>query len=364
MSESRNESRNDSRVIAEKMLKTYFTTFDYPFTHHQLNSYDQFIANDIPAIIKYSNPILLLQEKLGNTDEYKYRVEIFIGGLNGDQFSIGTPTISLNDNKEVRILYPNEARLRNLTYGTNIEADIVIRITFTKVVDSKLESIVVLLDPKEEKYNYLGRIPLCKLPIMLHSRYCLLRNKPDIFLKEIGESPYDYGGYFIIDGSEKILVTQQEQAYNILYITKQNDPQVEMYSSIQCLNSQTREVKRIAFSFMRDTRTLEVSIPFVRKAIPLFVLFRALGVNADEDIIRLIFPIENSVETKILAPLLHESILDAGPFLDQYSAIQYIKVLTKGFSEAHVYDILLNQLFRLPLDTQTRSVLSSDSFCY
>ena len=339
------DSRNDSRSIAEKMLKTYFTTFDYPLTHHQLNSYDQFVANDIPAIIKYSNPLLLLQEKLGNTDEYKYRVEVFIGGLKGDQFYIGTPSISLKENTEVRVLYPNEARLRNLTYATNIEADIVIKITFTKYVDNKLQSIVVFLDPKEEKYNYLGRIPLCKIPIMLHSRYCILRDKPKDFLQEVGESPYDYGGYFIIDGAEKVLVTQQEAAYNTLCITRQTDVKIELYANIHCLNPQTREVKRIAFSFLRNQNTIEVNLPLVRKGIPLFVLFRALGVNADEDILRLIFPIEDDVETKILAPLLHESLLEAGPFLDQYSAVQYIKVLTKGFSEAHVYDILLNQMF-------------------
>ena len=333
----------DSKNVAEKILKTYFTTFDYPYTHHQLNSYDQFIANDIPAIIKYSNPILLLQERIGDKDEFEYRVEVFVGGLNGDQFFIGSPSVLLKD--EARILYPNEARLRNLTYTTNIEADIVIKITFTKMVDGKLKQNVVLLDPKEEKYKYLGRIPLCKLPVMLHSKYCLLRNKPEAFLREIGESPYDYGGYFIIDGAEKVLVTQQQQAFNTLYITKQNDEKVEIYASIQCLNSQTREVKRIAITFLRNLNTIEVSIPMVRKAIPLFVLFRALGVNADEDIIRLIFPIENDVETKILAPLLHESLLDAGPFLDQYSAIQYIKHITKGFSEAHVYDILLNKMF-------------------
>jgi DNA-directed RNA polymerase II subunit RPB2 len=338
---------NDSRLIAEKLLKTFFTTFDYPLTHAHLNSYDQFIANDIPAIIKYSNPILLLQEKIGNTDEYTYRVEIFIGGINGDQFYIGTPTVSLKGTKEVRVLYPNEARLRNLTYASNIEADIVIKVTFTQFIENKLESSTIFLDPNEKdtKYAYLGRIPLCRLPIMLHSKYCLLRDKPNIFLQEVGESTNDYGGYFIIDGAEKVLITQQEQAFNTLYIAKQNDPAVEIYSSIQCLNPETRQVKRIAFSFMRNTNTILVSIPFVRKAIPLFVLFRALGVNADEDIIRLIFPDENDIETKILAPLLHESILDAHPFLDTYSAIQYIKVLTKGFSEAHVYDILLNQMF-------------------
>ena len=342
----------DSRVYAENLLNKYFKTFDYPYTHHQINSYDQFISNDIPAIIKSANPILLLEEKIGSvaTDEYAYKVEIFIGGINGDKFMIGTPSISLNKNNEgiksdsltVRCLYPNEARLRNLSYSSTVEADIVIRVTFSRVVGGKLEQTVVLLDDKD----YLKRVPLFQIPIMLHSRYCLLHDKPNIFLKEVGECPYDYGGYFIIDGSEKVLITRQEQAFNTLYVTKQErDPKVEIYASIQCLNPESRQVKRIAFNFLRNINTIEVSIPFVRKPIPVFVLFRALGVQTDEDILRLIFPNPDDVESKLLAPLLHESLLDAYPFIDTYSAIQYIKTLTKGFSEAHVYNILYNQTF-------------------
>ena len=344
----------DSRVYAEKLLQKYFKTFDYPYTHHQINSYDNFISKDIPAIIKASNPILILEEKIGSisnananaTDEYAYKVEIFIGGLKGDAFSIGTPTISLKENNEIRCLYPNEARLRNLSYSSTVETDILVRITFTRPVGNKLEQTVVLLDPKDKQYDYLSRIPLFQIPIMVHSRYCLLHDKPNIFLREVGECPYDYGGYFIIDGSEKVLITRQEQAFNTLYVTKQEkDPKIDVYASIQCLNPQTRQVKRIAFTFLKQTNTIEVNIPFVRKAIPVFVLFRALGVQSDEDIIRLIFPNPDDIETKVLGPLLHETVLDAYPFVDTYSAIQYIKVLTKGFSEAHVYNILYNQVF-------------------
>ena len=338
----------DSRYYAEILLEKYFKTSLYPFTHHQINSYDNFIANDIPAIIKASNPILLLEEKIVNTDEFAYRVEIFIGGLNGDQFFIGTPTISLKENTEVRTLYPNEARLRNLTYASSVEANVVVRITFTRGNEfGKLEKYVVLFDSvADKKYDYLARIPLFQLPIMLHSRYCLLHDKPNVFLKQVGECPYDYGGYFVVDGSEKVLITRQEQAFNTLYITKQDkDPKIELFASIQCLNPETKMVKRIAFNFIRNKNTMEVSIPFVRKALPLFVLFRALGVQSDEDILSCIFPNSEDTEAKILGPLLHETLLDAHPFLDQYSAVQYIKVLTKGFSEAHVYDILINQTF-------------------
>jgi len=338
----------DSRNYAEILLNNYFKTSLYPYTNHHINSFDSFIENDIPAIIKVSNPILLLEEKIGSTDEYAYKVEIFIGGLKGDKFYIGTPTLSLKQNKEIRVLYPNEARLRNLSYSSSIEADIVVRITFIRSNEvGKLDKHVVLLDPSiDKKYDYLSRLPLFQIPIMLHSRYCLLHNKPNIFLKEVGECPYDYGGYFIVDGSEKILITRQEQAFNTLYITKQkNDPKIEIFASLQCLNPISRQTKRITFTFLRNKNTIEVGIPFIRKAVPLFVVFRALGLQSDEDILRCIYPNENDTEARILGPLLHESILDAHPFVDTYSAIQYMKVLTKGFSEAHVYDIIYNQMF-------------------
>ena len=59
----------------------------------------------------------------------------------------------------------------------------------------------------------------------------------------------------------------------------------------------------------------------------------------------MIFPDPEDAEAKVLSPMLQESIVEAHPFLDTYSAIHYIKVLTKGFSEAHVLDIIHNQLF-------------------
>ena len=341
---------DDARELAEHLLKTYFTTQEYPYTRHHIDSYDQFVSQDLPAIIKDENPIVLLHEPLGMTGIYKYKAEIFIGGIDGANLYIGTPTISLQDSKEIRALFPNEARLRNLTYSSAVEADIVIRLTYSTPNPGGrgVTQREVILDPVADpvQYGYLTKFPLFRLPIMLHSRYCLLHDKPAAFIKEAGECQYDYGGYFIVDGSEKVLITHQEQAFNTLNITPQErDPKVEIFSSISCLNPTTRRVKRVAFGLMRRENTLLVSLPLVRKPVPIFVVFRALGIQSDEDILRMIFPDPESAETKIIQPLLHESILEAHPFYDTYSAIQYIKVLTKGFSEAHVLDIIHNQTF-------------------
>jgi DNA-directed RNA polymerase II subunit RPB2 len=343
--------RGDSGCnLAEKILRTYFRTHDYALVRHHIESYDQFLSQDLPAIIKSENPLTLLEDPIGNTEYYALKAEIFIGGLEGNRIYIGTPTINLRDTEEIRVMYPNEARLRNLNYVSQIEADIVIRLTISRPNPSggAPTSEILLFDPEKDpaSYGYLGKFPLLKMPIMLHSRYCVLYGKPQSFLKEVGECIYDSGGYFIMDGSEKVLITSQEQAFNTLYISPQDsNPQVSIYSSISCLNPETRQVKRISFNWLRLQKTLQVSVPFVRNPIPVFILFRAMGLQADEDIVRAILPDADSAESKILEPLLHESIVEAFPILDTFSAIQYIKVLTKGFSEAHVLNILHNQTF-------------------
>ena len=340
---------DDARDLAETLLRKYFRTQDYPYTRHHIESYDQFLSQDLPAVIRADNPLTLLEGgQIGETGVYRLKAEIFIGGLKGDGIYIGTPTVSLKNGDEIRILFPNEARLRNLTYGSMVEADIYIRLTFTTPDPNGrgYSSEVVELNPADPTYSYLARFPLVNIPIMLHSRYCLLHGKPQLFLKEVGECVYDSGGYFIISGSEKVIITRQEQAFNTLYITKQpRDPDVAIYSAISSLNPVTRQVKRVAFTWKREENTLQVSLPFVRAPIPIFVLFRAMGLQSDQDIVRAIFPDPDSAEAKIMEPLLHESILEAFPFLDTYSAVNYMKVMTKGFSVYHVLDILHNQTF-------------------
>ena len=336
---------DEARELSESLLKLYFRTQDYPYTRHHIESYDQFLSQDLPAIIQSKNPVLILQEPMASTGGYMYRAEIFVGGIEGDRLFIGTPTISLKDTEEVRLMFPNEARLRNMTYASLVEADLVIRVTFTNPDQT---TTVITLDPAADptQYGYLARFPLCRIPILLHSRFCLLHGKPQAFLKEAGECQYDSGGYFIVDGSEKVLVTRQEKAFNTLYITEQErDPKISIFSSISCLNPKTRQLKRVAFSLTKKEETIQVLLPFVRQPIPLFLVFRALGVQTDEDIVRLILPDPDAAETAVLEPLLHPSILEAYPFLDTHSAIQYMKVFTKGFSEAHVLDILYNQVF-------------------
>ena len=353
---------NAARELSRKLIDTYFRTTPYPYTRHHIDSYDQFVQQDMLSIIRSQNPVLILKELLpGNNlkNTYRYQIQIYIGGKDGTMIEMGSPTLSLQNTEEVRLLYPNEARLRNLTYASTIYADIMVVITYTPEIG--VEPMIF-----EESFS---KWQLFNIPVMLHSRYCILHNKSRDFLREAGECPYDNGGYFIIDGAEKVLITRQEQAFNTLYITPQNDPKVSVFASISCLSAKTRQVKRIAFALTREIdrqksptySTIQVSLPFVRRPIPLFVLFRALGIQSDEEILKMIFPDFESAEAKLLLPKLHPSILDAFPFMNSYTSVEYIKTLTKGFSVAHVLDIIRNQLFiHMPNDATSQGLFLGD----
>jgi DNA-directed RNA polymerase II subunit RPB2 len=355
-------SGDQARELSKDLIDKYFRTVTYPYNRHHIDSYDQFLQQDLVNIIRSQNPVLILKDLIdADQNLYKYRVEIYIGGQDGTAIEIGTPTISLQNSDEVRLLYPNEARLRNLTYAANVYADILVKITYVNAMGQ-----VIDLSPPEDAFV---KFNMFKMPIMLHSRYCVLHDKPKHFLREAGECVYDNGGYFIVDGAEKVLITLQEQAFNTLYITPQNDPKVSVYASIECISPKTRQVKRVSFSLMRHVEkegftsheTIQVTLPFVRKPVPLFVLFRALGFQSDEEIIRLIFPDFESPEAKLLLPKLRPSIIEGFPFMNTYLAVQYIATLTKGFSIAHVLDIIKNQLFiHMENDSTTQAIFLGD----
>ena len=353
MQQQKPERKTETETeFARELITSYFKTQPYPFTRHHIDSFDQFMTEDLPNIIQSSNPILILKDLIPGKSQYKYKVEIFVGGLEGKGIYIGSPTVSLQDTEEVRILLPNEARLRNLTYSAMVLADMYVRVTVMIAGEKGV------LEPRIFEINLTktdeadDRIPLFRMPLMLHSRYCVLHNKPAEFLREAGECEYDYGGYFVVDGAEKVLVTRQEQAFNTLYVNLQErDPQLSIYASITCLSPKTRQVKRIVFVMNKATGAIEVILPMVRKPIPVFIVFRALGIQSDRDIIRQIFPDPDSAEAKLLEDDLLSSIAGANPFMDTYSAIQYMKLMTKrssdahGLSEARVLDVIHNQLF-------------------
>ena len=98
-------------------LDLYFKDHKYPLVSHQLDSYREFLRTYIPNIIRSNNPINMIKTQ---NDKIVFKIEIEIG--HNDQIYVDRPII-MENNKDI-LLTPNEARLRNLTYQTNIYADV------------------------------------------------------------------------------------------------------------------------------------------------------------------------------------------------------------------------------------------------
>ena len=145
------------------------------------------------------------------TKNFKYIANIYLAGKNGDKLYFGKPIIFDEDREHY--MYPNEARLRNMTYGMTIHYDV--------EVDFFIENDN---GEVEEKSLLLEGILLGRFPIMLQSELCVLNGFDRNIKYTMGECKNDHGGYFIIDGKEKAIISQEKFANNMLYIRdKVND---------------------------------------------------------------------------------------------------------------------------------------------
>lgn len=266
--------------------------------HQQIDSYNDFLMR-IPRMVKDIVVIPMQDEQ-------------YDPGLEMDQ-EPEQPRISLEDvaianpsheqahyrRTNAPPLFPNECRLRDMTYDA--QAQVAIR--------------VELYRPGEEtaRHAYQQNVELGRIPIMLKSMRCNLEGKDEDELPRLNECPHDQGGYFVINGTEKVLIAQERQAANHVYSFSRQ-------KGLLC------EVKSIVEGSLNKPRTLQMIMPYKNRGpgsgfenlvcrvaqmdetIPLFVLFRAMDMVTDKEILQTVVP---DLKDAAMLELLRGSITDA-----------------------------------------------------
>ena len=306
--------------IIWKIIDKYFKSEPNILVSHHLNSYNDFMNNGIKQIFKEKNPIKIIKKQNPVTKEFDLRCNVYLGGKGGDKIYIGKPVIY--DETREHYMYPNEARLRNMTYGATIHYDVEVDF-YIKEGETITERTITLPDK-----IYLG-----KFPIMLNSQLCILNDLSPEVKFNMGECKNDYGGYFIIDGKEKVVVPQEKFADNMLYIRdKVNDlyshsAEIRTVSEDASKPIRTLSVKIVAPSASYTNKHIVVDIPNVRAPVPLFILMRALGIQSDKDIIKCC--LLDMEKYKSYIDLFIPSIHNAGKIFTQETALKYIATFTK-----------------------------------
>jgi DNA-directed RNA polymerase II subunit RPB2 len=327
--------------ISWKLIDKYFNDNPNNLVAHHLESFDEFFNNGIHKIFRENNPIRFIEsENDGDSSSKRNECLLYLGGKDGSKIYFGKPVIYDDADRNIHYMYPNDARLRNMTYGTTIHYDV------------EVDFIYYIGDEKKEHSMTLERIFLGKFPIMLQSNLCILKSLSKEARFNMGECRNDYGGYFIIDGKEKVIVSQEKFADNMLYIRENKKDDIYSYSAeIRSVSEdpskpiRTTAVKIVAPVFSQTStipshpnNQIVVAVPNVRKPVPLFILMRALGVISDKDIIKTcLLNIEtNSDYVDLFIPSVH----DAHKIFNQQNALQYIAELTKRGTISSVIEIL------------------------
>jgi DNA-directed RNA polymerase beta subunit len=287
---------------------------------HQIESYNSFVGHQLIKTIEMFNPIHIASEQDFNLEHKKYSLEIFVTLEN---FNIYRPQIHEN-NGATKLMFPQEARLRNFTYASVMTVDI--NIKYVVRSGKELENIQIF-------HKVLSKIHIGKLPIMLKSSICVLSQYKHVENTFTGECKYDAGGYFIINGSEKTVLGQERAAENKVYCfnVSKNNPKYTWIAEIKSVpDYKCISPKQITMMISSKNNgfgnPIYVQLPRVKQPMPLFVVFRALGVISDKEICsKILLDIDNAEESNInMLAALHASIFDANKLLTQDECIKHI----------------------------------------
>ena len=285
---------------------------------HQLESYNYFVNNQIQQTIEMFNPLIIASEHDFIKELNLYRLEIEITFEN---FSIYRPQIYEN-NGSTKIMFPQEARLRNFSYSSAMTIDLNIKYIIRNGENYKN----VLNYQKKIKNVHIG-----KLPIMLKSDLCVLNQYKHLNHNETGECYMDPGGYFIINGSEKTCISQERAAENQIYcynIEKNNNKwswkaEMKCIPDWKCISPKQISIL-IASRNNGYGNALYLQIPRVKIPIPLFIMFRAFNIISDKEICELIMLNITKENMKKMLISLKASIIEGNKVVTQEAAIRYI----------------------------------------
>ena len=279
--------------------------------NHQIDSYNDLIDNILPEIISKVFPIKINIKKSD--------IDVIVFSVKNIRLERPSYTEKNGCNK---VMTPNMARLKNYTYSLQVIVDV--------LIENKI---------KENSDIYeLKNIVLCKIPIVVKSKYCVY--KEDIF----NECKYDPGGYLIVNGNEKVLITQEKVVPNIihLYPSPNNNTKYKYISEVKSSSPEAFGVVKtcsikITNKPLLNNCKLYIKFPRIKKDLPISVVFRALGCLTDKEILYYVIDNDGSEIDNIIVKIFHNSLIENENVYTELDAIKYISnhvnLTNNSFSE-------------------------------
>ena len=244
----------DRSILSEK----YFTR--QKIVQHHVDSFNDFLEYGMQQVVDELGTIDTDIGKTGEEGVPTERVHVKLGKLR-----VGTPVVKEADGA-VDTLYPNDARLRNVSYAASMY----------------LEMSIVRTTDEGVTEDDAVEVEIGSLPIMLMSNACNMYDLSADELAEFGEDPMDPGGYFIINGTERVIMTLEDLVPNKIlteFGERYGDP-----IQVAKVFSERQGYRALVVVERGRNSLLEVSFPSSSGRLNFITLLRALGLDSDEDI--------------------------------------------------------------------------------
>ncbi|KAK1776712.1 hypothetical protein QBC45DRAFT_418734 [Copromyces sp. CBS 386.78] len=216
-----------------------------------IDSYNYFVNEEIKDIVKANRVVRSDQDPNFWLEFRDIRVGMPTRTEDGEQVQSRNPVT------------PMECRLRDLTYAAPVEVDI----AYTRD-----KSVIVRKN-----------IPLCRIPVMLKSAKCYLNGATNAQMEVFNECPLDPGGYFVIGGTEKVILIQEQLSKNRIIVEADEKTGGVMAS----VTSSTHERKSKTYVVLKKDRIV-LQHNTLSEPIPIVIVLKAFGGLSDNDIIELV----------------------------------------------------------------------------
>ena len=367
--------------VPRHVLQTYFEDTDFPLIQHHVDSYNALLETDIPTFLRVSNPITLeLGDRTAGPD-VRRQIRVYLGGKDGTKLRYEPPK-----EPDGTPLRPHDCRLDNRTYALTLVGDLDVEYEFAD---------------KTTELKTFPDVVLGKLPLMLRSKYCYLNTFEPY---AIGECKYELGGYFVVGGAERVLVTQELLGNNMLYAgtRKRKAPRgsakalVEKDEPIQFLKEETQEeqdleIEEVTETYVgvktmsedgtrgpyshflvlpsptlipmpldemngvlgRDRRLSLIQLPGFSDPVPLLSVFRAFGCASDRDVYEITLAGVPDPDRLLYDDALYQLILSHERFLtkEETTDLDVLTTYTRTKSRAEVVQVLHESIFSHIEDT-------------
>jgi DNA-directed RNA polymerase subunit B len=263
---------------------------------YQIDSYNDFVDRRIPKIL---NQIGVIKPEVPELGEFKIKL---------GKFKIGEPSVKEADGS-IREILPLEARIRNLTYSSPMFVEM------TPVLNN-IESDTITVNFGD-------------MPTMVKSKKCFLSNMGRQELIDAGEDPDDPGGYFIINGTERILVLVEEIAPNRVITAKVNTSNIAEIARIH--SEKDGYIQRHILERKNDG-FFNISFANVNR-LSLVILLKALGLESDKDI-TVALSDDPEIQEEFYVNLYESNVSTKGEAIDEIG--KHIKVPQKEYRNEKV----------------------------